>query len=165
MPPRLAPSRPPPPLPSLPGSPGNLVPGIEPSPDRLFQGRVFAYGDAHRHRLGPNAAQLPPNRPTGCPVHNINREGLLLTPRDLGAGGEPHYVTGRAGPSAVGAGTGGPQRADPAAGPAGWDAPGGRVGRFDQRAADDARGRVDDFAQPRALVTRVMTDAERGRLV
>ena len=32
-------------------SPGNFVPGIEASPDKLLQGRLFAYGDAHRHRV------------------------------------------------------------------------------------------------------------------
>ena len=31
--------------------PGNFVPGIGPSPDNMLQGRLFAYGDAHRYRL------------------------------------------------------------------------------------------------------------------
>ena len=43
--------------------PANMVPGIEPSPDKLLQGRLFAYGDTHRHRLGPNHLQLPVNCP------------------------------------------------------------------------------------------------------
>ena len=34
-------------------SPANLVPGIEPSLDKLLQGRLFAYKDAARYRLGP----------------------------------------------------------------------------------------------------------------
>ena len=25
---------------------------VEASPDKLLQGRLFAYGDAHRHRVG-----------------------------------------------------------------------------------------------------------------
>lgn len=33
-------------------SPGNLVPGIEPSEDKMLQGRLFSYPDTHRHRLG-----------------------------------------------------------------------------------------------------------------
>lgn len=35
-------------------SPGNLVPGIEPSFDKMLQGRLFSYPDTHRHRLGAN---------------------------------------------------------------------------------------------------------------
>ena len=30
--------------------PANLVPGVEPSPDKMLQGRLFAYSDTHRHR-------------------------------------------------------------------------------------------------------------------
>ena len=36
-------------------NPANAVPGIGLSPVRLLQGRLFAYGDAHRYRLGVNA--------------------------------------------------------------------------------------------------------------
>ena len=43
--------------------PGHFVPGIGPSPDKMLQGRLFAYGDAHRYRLGINHTQLPINRP------------------------------------------------------------------------------------------------------
>ena len=49
--------------------PANMVPGIEPSPDRLLQGRLFSYSDAHRYRLGVNFNDLPVNRPR-CPVMN-----------------------------------------------------------------------------------------------
>ena len=35
-------------------SPAHLVPGIEPSPDKMLQGRLFSYSDTHRHRLGAN---------------------------------------------------------------------------------------------------------------
>ena len=34
--------------------PGHFVPGIGPSPDRMLQARLFAYGDAARYRLGTN---------------------------------------------------------------------------------------------------------------
>ncbi len=57
-------------------SPGNLVPGIEVSPDKLLQGRLFAYGDAHRHRIGANHAQLPINSHK-APVHNHQRDGQM----------------------------------------------------------------------------------------
>jgi len=39
--------------------PASIVPGIELSADKLLQGRVFAYADTQRHRLGPNYLQLP----------------------------------------------------------------------------------------------------------
>ena len=45
--------------------PGHFVPGIGPSPDRMLQGRLFAYGDAHRYRLGVNHTRLPINAPRG----------------------------------------------------------------------------------------------------
>jgi len=35
-------------------APTNMVPGIEPSNDKMLQGRLFSYIDTHRHRLGPN---------------------------------------------------------------------------------------------------------------
>ena len=35
-------------------APSHLVPGIEPSPDKMLQGRLFSYADTHRHRLGKN---------------------------------------------------------------------------------------------------------------
>lgn len=35
-------------------APTHMVPGIEPSNDKMLQGRLFSYPDTHRHRLGPN---------------------------------------------------------------------------------------------------------------
>ena len=46
-------------------SPHNFVPGIGPSPDKMLQGRLFAYADAHRYRLGINHTHLPVNAPHG----------------------------------------------------------------------------------------------------
>lgn len=31
-------------------SPANMVPGVEPSPDRMLLGRLFSYTDTQRHR-------------------------------------------------------------------------------------------------------------------
>jgi catalase len=56
--------------------PGNFVPGIGPSPDKMLQGRLFAYGDAHRYRLGINHTQLAVNAPH-AEVHNYGRDGLM----------------------------------------------------------------------------------------
>jgi len=44
-------------------SPSHMVPGIEASPDKMLQGRLFSYPDTHRHRLGSNYMQLPINCP------------------------------------------------------------------------------------------------------
>jgi catalase len=56
--------------------PASIVPGIELSADKLLQGRVFAYADTQRHRLGPNYLQLPINRPR-VPVNNNQRDGFM----------------------------------------------------------------------------------------
>lgn len=57
-------------------APSNLVPGIEPSEDRLLQGRLFAYADTQLHRVGTNALQLPVNRPR-VPVGTVNQDGAM----------------------------------------------------------------------------------------
>ncbi len=57
--------------------PGNFVPGIGPSPDKMLQGRLFAYGDAHRYRLGINHTQLPVNAPHATEADNYGRDGLM----------------------------------------------------------------------------------------
>uniref|UniRef100_A0A2S2PUK2 Catalase n=1 Tax=Schizaphis graminum TaxID=13262 RepID=A0A2S2PUK2_SCHGA len=56
-------------------SPAHMVPGIEPSPDKLLQGRLFSYSDTHRHRLGANYLQLPVNCPYRSKVANYQRDG------------------------------------------------------------------------------------------
>lgn len=56
--------------------PAHIVPGIGFSPDKMLQGRLFAYSDAQRYRLGVNAGTLPVNAPR-CPVHNYHRDGLM----------------------------------------------------------------------------------------
>ena len=58
-------------------NPANFVPGIGPSPDKMLQGRLFSYGDAHRYRLGVNHTQLPVNRPHAAQVHNYSRDGFM----------------------------------------------------------------------------------------
>ncbi|GAA5445955.1 catalase [Microbulbifer sp. NBRC 101763] len=55
-------------------APANIVPGIEPSEDRLLQGRVFSYSDTQMYRLGANHQQLPINRPRVV-VTNWNQDG------------------------------------------------------------------------------------------
>lgn len=57
-------------------APANLVPGIEASPDRMLQGRLFSYSDTQRYRVGANVMDLPVNRPR-VPVVNNYQDGQL----------------------------------------------------------------------------------------
>lgn len=74
-------------------SPANLVPGIEASPDKLLQGRLFGYKDAERYRLGANYEQLPVNRPK-VPVHNYERDGIMAKNQETGVNYEPNSEDG-----------------------------------------------------------------------
>ena len=69
-------------------SPGNLVPGIEVSPDKMLQGRLFAYSDAHRYRVGANHNHLPINRPKS-EVNTYQRDGQMRF--DSNGGGSVYY--------------------------------------------------------------------------
>ncbi|NMO14390.1 catalase [Pyxidicoccus fallax] len=57
-------------------SPGVMPPGIEPSEDRLLQGRLFSYADTQRYRIGTNYLQLPINR-AKAPVNNNSQDGAM----------------------------------------------------------------------------------------
>ncbi|KAJ4824710.1 Carnitine O-acetyltransferase mitochondrial [Turnera subulata] len=57
-------------------NPAHVVPGIYYSDDKMLQGRLFAYSDTHRHRLGPNYLQLPVNAPK-CAHHNNHYDGAM----------------------------------------------------------------------------------------
>lgn len=52
------------------------------------QGRLFAYSDTHRHRLGPNFLQLPVNCPYRVTVANQQRDGPQCYHNQAGA---PNY--------------------------------------------------------------------------
>lgn len=58
--------------------PAHMVPGIEPSPDKMLQGRLFAYGDTHRHRLGPNHLQLPVNCPYKVTFSDLQQKNHMI---------------------------------------------------------------------------------------
>lgn len=70
-------------------SPSHMVPGIEASPDRVLQARLFAYDDAARYRIGPNHMQLPINQCPFAKVQNYSRDGMMVT-TDNG-GSKPNY--------------------------------------------------------------------------
>ncbi|WP_330335253.1 catalase [Streptomyces sp. NBC_00536] len=58
-------------------SPNNFVPGITASPDKMLQGRLFAYADAQRYRLGVNHTLLPVNAPKAAKAENYGRDGVM----------------------------------------------------------------------------------------
>ncbi|XP_064398721.1 catalase-like isoform X3 [Halichondria panicea] len=70
-------------------SPAHMVPGIEPSPDKMLQGRLYSYSDTHRHRLGANYHQIPVNCPYATRTRNYQRDGPMCV--DGNQGGAPNY--------------------------------------------------------------------------
>ena len=68
--------------------PRNIVPGMGYSPDKMLQGRLISYPDAHRYRLGVNYDALPVNRPQ-CPFATYNRDGQMRF--DDNGGASPNY--------------------------------------------------------------------------
>jgi len=127
-------------------SPGNLVPGIAPSPDKMLQGRIFSYPDAHRHRLGPNYHLLPVNSAKGANVDNYQRDGSMRC--DDNAGPSPNYY-----PNTFGGPSPYPEAAYPALEVS------GKAGR--QRYSHPN----DDFVQPGQLYRTVMSEEDRGHLI
>ena len=103
-------------------SPANVPPGLGYSPDKMLQGRLFAYHDAQLHRIGTNHQHLPVNRPR-CPFHNQQRDGAMAV---ANGGAAPNYAPVVERPAAQGLGHG-----DPALALA------GAAGRYDTRASDD----------------------------
>ncbi|MGK7651340.1 catalase [Roseovarius sp. B08] len=125
-------------------SPSNVVRGIGHSPDRMLQGRIFSYADAHRYRLGTHYEALPVNRPR-CPVHHYHKDGAMRffeNATNPDAYYEPNSFDG--------------PRQDPSFAEPLLDLQ-GPVGRFDHRDS------IDDFTQPRALFL-LFDQAQKARL-
>lgn len=75
-------------------APSNLVSGIEPSEDRLLQGRLFSYADTQRYRLGVNHEQLAINRPRS-EVNSHNQAGAMSgVPQKGGINYQPNGFSG-----------------------------------------------------------------------
>lgn len=76
-------------------SPAHMVPGVEPSPDKMLQGRLFSYTDTHYHRLGTNYQQLEINCPYKTTVKNYQRDGpQCLDHQDGGPNYFPNSFSG-----------------------------------------------------------------------
>jgi catalase len=128
-------------------NPAHFVPGIGPSPDKMLQGRLFAYGDAHRYRLGINHTALPVNCPHATEANSYGRDGAMRF--DGNAGRAKNYEPNSfAGPTQSNEPYDVPLELHGSAGPHEW-----------QHHSED-----DDFVQAGNLY-RKMSEAERARLV
>lgn len=125
-------------------APSHMVPGIEPSPDKMLQGRLFSYSDTHRHRLGVNYQNIPVNCPFATRVKNYQRDGAMSV--DGNQGSAPNYF-----PNSFG----GPSTTEEAT----WhvDLAEGEVKRFET-------GDEDNFSQCATFYRRVLSEEERDRL-
>jgi len=127
-------------------SPANIVPGMDFSPDKMLQGRLFAYNDAHRYRIGSNYAQLPVNAPK-CPFHNNQRDGSMRFDGNFGAA--PNYEPN----TAAGTPAEAPHYRDSA-----WRLGETTVDRYSHRAEED------HYTQPGDLF-RLMKSAQQQLLI
>lgn len=129
-------------------SPANIVPGLGFSPDKMLQGRLFAYHDAQLYRVGTNHQHLPVNRPR-CPVHHQQRDGSMA-----GSAGDPNGSSAAQNYAPVDARGSAPQGFGH--GDAGWPLD-GAAARYDER------GESDDFTQAGNLF-RLLPADEQERL-
>ena len=127
-------------------SPGNFVPGITASPDKMLQGRLFAYNDAHRYRLGPNYHLLPVNRPKAVKAENYQRDGYMRFDKN-GESTPNYYPNSFSGPEPD------IETVEPS-----YEVT-GKVARQKYTHPND------DFVQPGVLYRKVMTDQNREHLI
>ncbi|MBX7257710.1 MAG: catalase [Candidatus Hydrogenedentes bacterium] len=127
-------------------SPANVVPGISFSPDKMLQGRIFAYADAHRYRLGGNHEMLPVNCPHAAKASNHFRDGAMCFGKN--GGGSPNYE-----PNSFGGPKADASYAEPPLKIC------GDASRYEQK-----RGVDDDYVQPGNLF-RLLPADEQKRLI
>ncbi len=129
-------------------NPANVIDGIGFSPDRLLQGRLFAYGDTQRYRLGANHHQLPVNAPR-VEISSTVRDGFMTN----GAYGAARNYQ----PSVLDGVTDEWGLREPPLDPRGFEDE-TRLGQWDAR-ADDA-----DYYTQAGDLFRLMDEAARERL-
>lgn len=129
-------------------APAHVVDGIGYSPDKMLQGRILSYPDAHRYRLGANYEQIPVNR---CPfaVNNYQRDGSMRV--DGNGGSDPNYFPNSFDNIYTDESYKEPfQQLDSSV--AGW---------FDR----NGEGENDHYSQPGIFFSRVLSDEDRRHLV
>lgn len=127
-------------------SPAHMVPGIEASPDRMLQGRLFSYTDTHRHRLGGNYQQIPINCPFRARLNNYQRDGYFALGNN--GGSKVNYE-----PNSFNGPTQNPHEAEHP------QEVKGVIGRWQQKHPNN------DYEQAGNLYREVLTSEERTRLV
>ncbi len=129
-------------------APAHVVDGISYSPDKMLQGRLLSYPDAHPYRLGVNYEHLPVNR---CPymVNNYQRDGQMQV-GDNG-GSNPNYA---------------PNSFDNIVADESYKEP---AQTLDSITADwydrNAPGEDDHYSQPGLFYNKVLNDNEKEHLV
>jgi catalase len=113
----------------------------------MLQGRILAYPDAHRYRLGANYEQLPVNRPI-VPVHNHQRDGFMAL--DGNGGSAPNYF---------------PNSFDDIVADKEYKEPPMSIESDVADTWDRNRNDNDHYSQAGALFRKVMTDQERANTV
>lgn len=128
-------------------APANLVDGIGFSPDKMLQGRILAYPDAHRYRIGANFEALPVN---ACPyaTTNYHRDGPMRF--DGNSGSAPNYR-----PNSFDDIT---EDKDYAGQP--YELESNVAGYYGRNDNDD-----DHYSQPGMLFDKVMTEAEQQNTI
>lgn len=125
-------------------NPASVVPGISFSPDRMLQGRLFAYGDAQRYRLGVNHHQIPVNFPKAAKNYNsYHRDGQMRV--DGNQGSKLHYE-----PNSFGQWQEQPEYEEPA------ETVYGDIMRYDFRQDDE-----DYYTQPGKLFRLMTTEQQK----
>jgi len=128
-------------------SPSSLINGISFSPDKMLQGRLFSYPDAHRYRVGVNAHQLEVNR---CPfaVNNYQRDGFMAD--SSGYQDKPNYY-----PNSFD-----DIKPDPAYKSYEYELDSAHVASYNRNENDD-----DHYTQPGLLYTKAMNVEDREHLI
>jgi catalase len=128
-------------------APANLIDGIGFSPDKMLQGRILAYPDAHRYRIGVNFESLPVNR---CPfaVNNYHRDGAMRF--DGNGESSPNYRPNSFDNIAE----------DEAYKGEPYELDSNVVGYFDRNENDD-----DHYSQPKALFEEVMSEQDQQNTI
>ncbi|PWA04597.1 catalase [Flavobacterium psychrotolerans] len=128
-------------------APAHVVDGIGYSPDKMLQGRLLSYPDAHRYRLGTNYEQIPVNR---CPfaTNNYQRDGQMRV--DSNGGRSPNYF-----PNSFDSLEVDPSYEEPA-----WNFGGGIADWYDRNGISDN----DHYSQPGNLF-RLMTEDQQQNTI
>lgn len=128
-------------------APSHTVDGIGLSPDKMLQGRILAYPDAHRYRLGANYEQIPVNRPIN-EVNHHQRDGMMSV--DGNSADAPNYF---------------PNRFDDIVADKDYKEPSFKLDSDVADTYDRNKNDDDHYSQPGTLFREVMNDQEKENTI